>query len=1267
MTNGREMTPPSGFLTPPQIPNINTTERPHVTTTVFAATTPENTSFAYLASTLANPNPIISPAFVEANYKVLESLLREQRRKIRNEDLRTKLEYFSKDYVKEREMETRPGPTRETTPPLRPRSLGVRRQRERVVGFEESPKKEGSMPGRNAKGSFADSTGSVTPFVHWIEDYPLSDGLKMPSHIGSYDGKGDPDNFLHLFEWAIRMQKWLMPVASHMFTQQKKFTKTHLPVHNIKQRKGESTRAFATRYSDDTLQILGLHEDQRISGFVHGLRTRSLVEHLPTDLPSTYKGLMEKTYTWIEAREVATNGATSDQRENFERLKKSSWDNNRGQKGRDRNQERASKGLQKSMSKREKDKGTTPTEAPILMIRQGESYTRDNTSEDFIFEGTDIKEMDKRKDKTGQNQARDWKERKITSPTCQPLNQNFYEPNFCYNSNSSGFDQYQPPQSPDNHQFPQETSNEILQARDDLMEAIQAFLKEYDHIPPNEKCMALLLAEERFLKIKQAMEEEQNQPEVLQELLLKLINDLQILKGIQQEKKKPTAQSSIPYWNFSMIDDEEARDNFLKDVCTFLRKFSRIHFGITPKVILIAWESFGEIKDALMDKQYRQEDIQELMSKLLEDVRNINEEFSEYINCPSWNHPLFYFDDDDDEYTVIWRKPKAITPVLPIEEPDNSLSMGDEHLSTSVENLIPFPSEFEGISDDTCDVPVRDDSSTFDALNDHSEILSDSNNDDTSSDDDDFKDVEYVSLEEVNDDQEEKEIDLEYILQIQDIILREKLLNINRLISNIESLKDNPTPDCVLESPSSFPIPVTDSDSFFEESDTSLSHLDNSLPEFESFSDDTEETRSGSTTTHANNSLPEYDSFLFEVEPDQGGLTSVVISDNSNDFLLELPEFESFHFDPSFLRPPPEPPDVEICLHFEPDAPVINNFDELNEDEYFDPGGGEIDVSQNVEDDDSFTFIIRTFLPFLTYLADSPLLLSTGSEDTILTPVSPLRAGGISSGWNCHVQLNSGLTESISANLFAKRKEEQREGYEDIFRHIHGKEAEGRTDTKSENTKLSCKWKLYTDGDASSDSSSAGLMLIDPGGKEYTYDLRFRFEPTNNEAEYEALLAGLRIAQDMEITGDIVKEIHEGSCGFNAEPRSMVVRIMKQGYYWSSMHRDATKPKMLLPKMTGEEKKEATKRKESKEVASIEEAHYQNKLRKYHNERSNHSTYKIGDFVLLSQNDAGNPHVWQGPHMISEVREGELYKIIDASDHSLIQTTKGASLRKFYM
>ncbi|GKD77815.1 hypothetical protein Tco_1340436, partial [Tanacetum coccineum] len=89
------------------------------------------------------------------------------------------------------------------------------------------------------------------------------------------------------------------------------------------------------------------------------------------------------------------------------------------------------------------------------------------------------------------------------------------------------------------HHSPQATDMELLQARENIMETIQAFLKEYDYIPPEEKCMALLLTKERFLKIKQALEEEQNQPEDMQELLLKLMYDLKILKGIQQEKEKP--------------------------------------------------------------------------------------------------------------------------------------------------------------------------------------------------------------------------------------------------------------------------------------------------------------------------------------------------------------------------------------------------------------------------------------------------------------------------------------------------------------------------------------------------------------------------------------------------------------------------------------------------------------------------------------------------------------------------------------------------------
>nr|GEV01588.1 hypothetical protein [Tanacetum cinerariifolium] len=316
---------------------------------------------------------------------------------------------------------------------------------------------------------------------------------------------------------------------------------------------------------------------------------------------------------------------------------------------------------------------------------------------------------------------------------------------------------------------------------------------------------------------------------------------------------------------------------------------------------------------------------------------------------------------------------RTLAPILSTKEPEYSPSMGYEHPNTTpktesdeiiksgVEDLVLIPNECEVTSEDKreCDVPVCENSTICD---DHSEIFFDSNNDDDIlSDDDDFKDIEYVeaslldpeivSVEEENVVyHEDEEFDLE---EIQDVVLREKLLSINHFIANIESLNDNPTPDRVLNSFVSFPIS--------EEFDNSLS--DNSSPEFETFCDHTEKTRSGNTTTHIDDSLPEYDSFCFEIEPDQERLINVVkndISDDStNDPLLEEadlflafdnsipPGIENFAYDSegdirfleelliddsipfpnnessrsdfdnlSFPRPPSKPPDAD----FEPDT-----------------------------------------------------------------------------------------------------------------------------------------------------------------------------------------------------------------------------------------------------------------------------------------------------------------------------------------------------------
>ncbi|XP_071929189.1 uncharacterized protein [Coffea arabica] len=57
------------------------------------------------------------------------------------------------------------------------------------------------------------------------------------------------------------------------------------------------------------------------------------------------------------------------------------------------------------------------------------------------------------------------------------------------------------------------------------------------------------------------------------------------------------------------------------------------------------------------------------------------------------------------------------------------------------------------------------------------------------------------------------------------------------------------------------------------------------------------------------------------------------------------------------------------------------------------------------------------------------------------------------------------------------------------------------------------RWTLHVDGSSNSEGSGAGLLLEDPQGTECSYALRFDFAASNNEAEYEAVIAGLQLAR----------------------------------------------------------------------------------------------------------------------------------------------------------
>ncbi|GJS45612.1 hypothetical protein Tco_0595733 [Tanacetum coccineum] len=127
-----------------------------------------------------------------------------------------------------------------------------------------------------------------------------------------------------------------------------------------------------------------------------------------------------------------------------------------------------------------------------------------------------------------------------------------------------------------------------------------------------------------------------------------------------------------------------------------------------------------------------------------------------------------------------------------------------------------------------------------------------------------------------------------------------EVLDIQKLI---HSLSGNPTPsfDSVVESLSQLPTPFGDNDSLLEETDTLLSHFDDSLPDYETFCFDIKEKSSGSTTSHFDHSLPDYESFCFDVDhiKEKSSDSTIPHSD------LSLLEYDSFQFDLSIDPLPP--------------------------------------------------------------------------------------------------------------------------------------------------------------------------------------------------------------------------------------------------------------------------------------------------------------------------------------------------------------------------
>nr|GEU31217.1 hypothetical protein [Tanacetum cinerariifolium] len=69
----------------------------------------------------------------------------------------------------------------------------------------------------HSRGGYENDANSPSPLTRWIEEFQFPVELKVRPYVGYYDGKEDTYNFIHVFEGAMRIEKWAIPFTCHMF------------------------------------------------------------------------------------------------------------------------------------------------------------------------------------------------------------------------------------------------------------------------------------------------------------------------------------------------------------------------------------------------------------------------------------------------------------------------------------------------------------------------------------------------------------------------------------------------------------------------------------------------------------------------------------------------------------------------------------------------------------------------------------------------------------------------------------------------------------------------------------------------------------------------------------------------------------------------------------------------------------------------------------------------------------------------------------------
>ncbi|GJY62806.1 hypothetical protein Tco_0464266 [Tanacetum coccineum] len=147
----------------------------------------------------------------------------------------------------------------------------------------------------------------IDPFTVRIRNFEVPKRIRMPTNVKTYDGTGDPEDHLKIFQTAAKIEQWAIPTCYEVlqktflgnFSQQNKYIKDSVEIHHIKQKEGESTEAFMERFKAESMHVSGAPECMRISGFMHGITNPDLIKRLNDNIPKSVDEMMSITTTFF--------------------------------------------------------------------------------------------------------------------------------------------------------------------------------------------------------------------------------------------------------------------------------------------------------------------------------------------------------------------------------------------------------------------------------------------------------------------------------------------------------------------------------------------------------------------------------------------------------------------------------------------------------------------------------------------------------------------------------------------------------------------------------------------------------------------------------------------------------------------------------------------------------------------------------------------------------------------------------------------------------